>query len=196
MANTQDIGDSGMRRDLAAPQRTEFPWWLVLLQGIAAVVIGLLLISWPGVTVLTLVIFLGVYWLISGILDLVGIFVDQSNWGWRLFTGVLGIIAGLVIVRNPIWAGVAVPTTLVWLLGILGVIIGGANLVRAFTGGGWGPGILGAISIVLGILLMMRPLVALSVLVWLVALWAIVGGVAAIIGSFRLRSSPPRAAMA
>jgi len=185
----QDLSEEAMTRDIAAAREVAFPWWLVLLQGVAALLIGILLVTWPSLTVLTLVVFLGVYWLIGGVLDLVGIFVDRANWGWRLFTGVLGVIAGLLIVRNPLWAGITVPATLVWLLGIVGVVIGGAGLVRAFTGGGWGAGLLGMISIVLGILLLMRPLTSLSVLVYVIGFWGIVSGIIAIIGSFRLRSA-------
>jgi hypothetical protein len=65
----------------------EVPWWLVLLQGVAAVLIGLLLVTQPGATLFTLVIFLGVYWLVGGIFDLVGIFLDRTNWGLKLLSG-------------------------------------------------------------------------------------------------------------
>jgi uncharacterized membrane protein HdeD (DUF308 family) len=172
-----------------------FPWWLVLLEGIAAVIIGLLLVTQPGATLLTLVVFLGVFWLIGGVLDLVGIFLDRRNWGWKLFTGILGIIAGLVIVRNPAWASIAVPTTLVWILATLGVVIGAANIVRAFTGGGWGTGLIGVLSIVLGIILFIRPLVAVTFLVYLAGFWAIFGGLMAIVGAFWLRGSRASAEM-
>jgi uncharacterized membrane protein HdeD (DUF308 family) len=173
--------------DVAAAEPAAFPWWLVLLQGVAALLIGVLLITNTGITLLTLVVFLGVYWLIGGVFDLVSIFIDHRGWGWRLFTGVLGIIAGLVIVRNPLWAGLAVPTTLVYVLGIIGVIVGGARLVRAFTGGGLGQGLLGAVSIILGVFLLMRPLLSLVFLVYVMGFWAIAGGVAMIVGSFWLR---------
>lgn len=177
--------------DMAAENaRDEFPWWLVLLQGIAAVVIGVLLITQTGVTILTLVVFLGVYWLIGGVFDLVGIFVDSRDWGWRLFTGVLGIAAGLLIVRNPLWAGIAVPATLVWWLGVIGIVVGGARIIRAFMGAGWGAGLLGVLSIVLGIILVSRPLFSLSVLVYLAGFWAIAGGIAAIVAAFWIRSNP------
>jgi uncharacterized membrane protein HdeD (DUF308 family) len=196
MARADDFGEDAMSRDIAGMRVPRaVPWWMVLLQGIAGVIIGLLLVTEPGITVLTLVVFLGVYWLITGVIDIVSIFLDRTNWGWRLFTGVLGIIAGLVIVRNPLWAGIAVPTTLVWLLGIIGLVIGGANLVRAFTGAGWGAAIMGVISIVLGILLLTRPLFSLTFLVYLIGFWAIFGGVAAIIGSFYLRSNPRAAGL-
>jgi uncharacterized membrane protein HdeD (DUF308 family) len=178
--------------DVAAPQPAGFPWWLVLLQGVAALMIGILLITNPAITVLTLVAFLGVYWLVGGVLDLVSIFLDQTRWGWRLLTGLLGIVAGVLVVRNPLWAGIAVPTTLVYLLAIIGVIVGGARLVRAFTGGGLGQGLLGAVSIILGIFLLMRPLVALQFLVYVIGFWAIAGGIAMIVGAFWLRRATVR----
>jgi hypothetical protein len=76
---------------------------------------------------------------------------------------------------------------IVGVLGIIGVIVGGARLVRAFTGGGLGQGLLGAVSIILGVFLLMRPLISLVFLVYVMGFWAIAGGVAMIVGSFWLR---------
>lgn len=171
--------------DLSEPL---IPWWLVLLQGIAAVIIGVLLLTQPGLTLLTLVIFLGVYWLISGIFDLVSLFIDRSNWGWKLVSGIIGILAGLVIVRHPAWSGILLAATLVWILAFVGMVIGVITLARAFTGGGWGVGILGVLSFLLGVALLFRPLVSAAVLVLVAAILILIGGVAAIIGSFWLRS--------
>jgi len=187
MAKSRNSIEEVYGLDVAAAEPAAFPWWLVLLEGLAALLIGILLVTNPGITVLTLVVFLGVYWLIGGVFDLVSIFLDHRRWGWRLFTGVLGIIAGLVIVRNPLWAGLAVPTTLVYVLGIIGVIVGGARLVGAFTGGGLGEGLLGVVSIILGIFLLMRPLISLQFLVYVIGFWAIAGGVAMMVGAFWLR---------
>jgi uncharacterized membrane protein HdeD (DUF308 family) len=165
-------------------------WWIPLLQGIAALIIGILLLTNPAATLVTLVIFLGVYWFISGIFDLVSLFIDRTHWGWKLFSGILGILAGIVIVQHPLWAAVLVPATLVWILGIFGIIIGAIELFRAFQGGGWGVGILGVISIILGLILMGgNPIVATITLVYIAAIWAIIGGIAAIIFAFRLRST-------
>ena len=163
------------------------PWWLVLLEGIAAVLIGVLLLTEPGATLFTIVVFLGVYWLITGILDLVMLFVDRSQWGWKLFSGIVGIAAGVVIVRHPWWAAALIPTTLVWILGAIGVIIGLVSFVRAFTGGGWASAILGVISILLGGLLLANTVMSTVVLLYAVAIWAIVGGIFGIVGAFFLR---------
>jgi uncharacterized membrane protein HdeD (DUF308 family) len=67
-----------------------------------------------------------------------------------------GIIAGLAIVQHPLWASLLVPATLVWILGFMGIIMGVVSIVLAFQGGGWGPGILGVISIGAGVLLLER----------------------------------------
>lgn len=169
---------------------TPTPWWLLLLEGIAGVLIGVLLLTQTGVTLFTLVVFVGAYWFVTGIIDLVMLFVDHRQWGWRLFTGVVGILAGLVILRHPAWASVMVPTTLVWVLGVMGVVIGVASIVRAFLGGGWAAAILGVISILLGAVLLFNTVVATVVLVYAVAIWAIIGGSFAIVAAFWLRSHP------
>ena len=163
------------------------PWWLVLLEGIAAVLIGVLLLTEPSATLFTIVVFIGVYWLITGILDLVMLFVDRSQWGWKLFSGIVGIAAGVVVVRHPWWATVLIPTTLVWIIGIVGVVLGVAAFIRAFMGGGWASAILGVISILLGAFLLFNTVWSTIVLLYVVAIWAIVGGVFGIVGSFWLR---------
>ena len=109
---------------VGAADRVSTPWRLVLLGGIASVIIGILLFTDTEQTVFNLVLFLGIWWFIGGIFDLVGLFVDRTQWGWKLFTGILGIVAGLAIVRHPLWAAFLVPATLVWMLGIFGIIIG------------------------------------------------------------------------
>jgi uncharacterized membrane protein HdeD (DUF308 family) len=165
-------------------------WWIVLLEGIALVIIGILLFTDTEQTLFTLVLFLGIWWFISGIFDLVSLFIDRTHWGWKLFSGILGILAGLLIIRHPVWASVLVPVSLVWVLGFFGIVIGIIALIRAFQGAGWGIGILGVISLILGIILLGANMgVALATIIVVGALWAIVGGIVAIVYSFRLRSA-------
>ncbi len=164
------------------------PWGLLLLEGIAALLIGILLITQPGATLFTIVLFVGAYWFVSGVIDLVMLFVDQTQWGWRLFSGVIGILAGLALLRHPAWASLILPATLAWLLGIAGVVIGAIWLARAFTGGGWEQGILAVISILLGLLLLANPLYSSRVLLYAVAIWAMFGGIVAIVTSLWVRS--------
>ena len=175
--------------DVSVPiaQTQEIPWWLILIQGVFSVLIGLLLLISPGVTTFVLVQFLGFYWLISGIFGIVSIFIDSSLWGWKLFAGILGILAGIAIIQNPLWSTLIVPGTLVIILGVEGIIIGVVNLIMAFGGGGWGIAILGALSILFGILLVANPLIGAATLVILLGILGLVGGIGAIIYAFRLR---------
>ena len=100
------------------------PWWLLLMEGILAIIVGFLLISSTEKTVIVLVQFIGLYWLIRGIFDIVSIFIDHTAWGWKLFIGIIGIIAGMVILQNTLWSAVMVPAITVWLLGFYGIIAG------------------------------------------------------------------------
>lgn len=167
--------------------RADFPWWLVLIEGIALVILGILLVIKPGMASLIFVQFLGVYWLIAGIFRIISIFLDRSMWGWKLFAGILGILAGIFVLQYPVWSPVVILSTMVIILGIQGIIYGGIGLFQAFKGAGWGAGILGAVSIAFGIYLLANIGAATLALPWVMGILAIVGGVAAIVMAFRLK---------
>ena len=166
---------------------TGLPWWLVLLEGIAAVIIGLFLLTAPGATLFVLIQVLGIFWLVGGIFRIIGIFIDTSLWGWKLIGGVLGILAGIVVLQHPIWSTLLVPEIYVIILGIQGLLLGGVTLVTAFQGEGWGVGILGVLSILFGLVLLFNPWIGVAVLPLLLGAFGIVGGIAAIVAAFRMR---------
>jgi len=165
-----------------------FPWWAVLIQGIFSIIIGLLLLTSPGVTTLVIVQYIGIYWLVTGIFSLVGIFIDNSMWGWKLLSGVIGILAGLSIMQHPLWSTFMLPAVLVIFLGIDGLIIGVVGLIGAFKGGGWAAGILGALSILFGLALLGSPFLASLALPWVYGVLGLAGGISAIFVAFRQRS--------
>jgi LPXTG-motif cell wall-anchored protein len=166
-----------------------FPWWVVLVEGIFALIFGLFLITAPGSTSVFLVTVLGFYWLIRGIFSIIEIFIPNTgtHWGWLLFMGILGIIAGMVVLRHPLYATVFVGTFLIVFLAVDGLIMGIMGLIRAFTGGGWGPGILGILTIIIAILLFTNLYGAVQALPIVIGAILIVGGIIAIIFSFRIR---------
>jgi uncharacterized membrane protein HdeD (DUF308 family) len=51
-----------------------------------------------------------------------------KNWWVELVWGILGVLFGMLIVRNPF----ASPMTIVWLLGIFFIMAGIFNIVMAF----------------------------------------------------------------
>jgi uncharacterized membrane protein HdeD (DUF308 family) len=183
----------GIQRMFTLEELVRLPWWMVLLEGLAAVIVGVLLLTSPGITTLVLVQVLGFYWLIVGILALVSLFVDRSLWGWKLCSGLLGILSGLVIIRHPLWSALLIPTLLVIVLAVQSLLQGVIKMVEAFRGGGFGAIVLGILNILLGVLLLSAPLMAAFVLPLVVGIFALIGGVAAIFGAFRLHSRTPPA---
>jgi uncharacterized membrane protein HdeD (DUF308 family)/predicted flap endonuclease-1-like 5' DNA nuclease len=168
-------------------ERGGVPWWLVLIEGIAAIVVGLLLLTQPAVTTVVLVQLLGLYWLISGIFSIISIFIDSSMWGWKLFAGVLGILAGILIIQHPLWSALLVPTTFVFLLGFWGLIIGIVQIIQAFRGAGWGMGVLGVLSVIFGLFLLGNAFLGALSLPLVLGIFGVVGGIIAVFGSFRIR---------
>jgi uncharacterized membrane protein HdeD (DUF308 family) len=166
------------------------PWWIPLIQGIAAVILGILLWTNPAQTAVTLVTFLAIYWIIAGVMELLRLVVDRSHWGWKVFSGLLGILAGWALLRlDSLQSALLFGWTVVILLAIQGIIMGIAELIEAFRGGGWGPGIMGALSILFGVLLWSNSIAATVMLPWVIAIFMIVGGIAAIVLAFRLKGA-------
>ena len=98
----------------------------------------------------------------------------------------LNLLPGLIL-QNPLWATLLVPTVLVWVFGFFGVIIGVIGLIQAFQGAGWGAGILGVLSILFGLVLLFNAFVASLTLPFILGILGIVGGIAAVIMAFRMR---------
>lgn len=167
-----------------------FPWWVALIQGIAAIIIGLLLLIVPGMAVAVLVRLLGIYWLIDGIVSIVRIFLkrDGTTWWWLLIKGIFGIIIGLVIILLPWLSAILIPTIIAIVMGFYGIILGVIGLVEGFRGGvHWGPVLLGALSLVLGVYLLFNPLTGAIILTYAVGIIAVIGGAIAIILAFKMR---------
>jgi uncharacterized membrane protein HdeD (DUF308 family)/predicted flap endonuclease-1-like 5' DNA nuclease len=177
-----------------AVEEPGIPWWVVLIEGIAAIILGIFLFLRPAATTIVLIQFLGIYWLITGIFSIISLIWNRTAWGWKIFSGILGIIAGALIIQNPLWSTLLVPTTLALVLGATGIVIGIIQLIQAFSGAGWGTGILGVLSILLGFLLITRPVLAGLALPWVLAGLLIVGGFLAIIVAFSLRNAVKRVA--
>ncbi len=170
------------------PQKSSI-WWVFLLQGFAGIILGLMLVTQPGTTIVALTTFLGFYWLITGLLGLVQVFVDRSTpWIWSLLGGLVGILAGLFVLRHPLVAALTVPTVLVIVLGIQGLVMGALQIIGGFKGGGIGPFILGGINVLVGILLLGSPIAAALAVPIVFGALLLIQGAGLIILAFRVRA--------
>jgi uncharacterized membrane protein HdeD (DUF308 family) len=182
--------------DTAVEMKTKpRPWWLTLIAGISALIVGAVLLWAPAKTKVDtyqiVIAFLGIWWLVQGIFDIVAIFVDHSMWGWKLFMGIISIAAGAYILMYPVAAGVVLPRVLVLVLGIWGLMYGIILLIMAFSGGGLGAGILGALGILFGLALIADygKLFSGLAMLWSAAVFGVIGGIALIVQAFRQRSA-------
>lgn len=170
-------------------ENKQSPWWLILMGGILNAIVGLLLLTSPVRTVFVLVLALGFYWIFTGILTLVGMFLDNTAWGWKLFMGLLSLAAGFIILRYPLIGMVTIPAIMILVLGIQGLIAGLIGLLLAFKGGGLGAGILSLLSVVFGLILIFNytsPAMIVT-FVWMTGIFALAGGIAQSVMAFQQR---------
>ncbi|MFB3764208.1 MAG: HdeD family acid-resistance protein [Methanotrichaceae archaeon] len=162
------------------------PWWAIMIDGIVAIILGVLLVTRPLSTVIALVFLLGWYWLISGILGIVAAFKDEYNRLWKAIFGIIGILAGLAVIFNPILSGILVPTTMIIIVGSMGVVMGAISLFHALKGD-LGAAVIGLLSIILGLLLIGSPLIAAAMLTYLFGGLAILGGLTSVFIGYKMR---------
>lgn len=73
-------------------------------------------------------IFLGISWIIDGVVSLTLLNKDGSK-AWTIIYAILSIVAGVIVLFSPLLAAVA----LWWVLGITLVVLGIIQIVRAIT---------------------------------------------------------------
>ena len=168
-------------------EQKSVPWWLVLIEGIALILIGGFLLTSTGKATIFIIQVMGFYWIISGIFQLISLFMDHTAWGWKLFAGIISILAGMVVVGQPLMSTVVVLSVAIIILGIQGIVYGGIGIYQAFKGAGWGAGILGAISMLFGIILLSNTLIVAATLPWVLGIFAIVGGIFAVVAAFKMK---------
>ena len=146
----------------------------------------------PGVTLATMILFFGMFALLDGTFTAVSSLFrigTYSRWWVLLLSGLLGIAVGLVAL---VWPGLTALTVL-WLVAFWAMATGILQVMVAFRfreeiGGEWFMGISGALSLAVGVLLILWPASGILSLLWLLGFYAVLFGVAMILLSFRVRS--------
>jgi uncharacterized membrane protein HdeD (DUF308 family) len=165
-------------------------WWLLLLRGIASIVFGILAFVWPGLTLLTLVLFYGAFALVDGVLAVIAAIkggAPAPRW-WLAIVGISGIAAGLLTFLMP---GISALVLLLFIAGwaiatgIFQVI--GAIKLRKEIDNEWFLILTGLISVLFGIGVMLAPGAGALALVWVIAIYSVITGVLLIGLALRLK---------
>lgn len=153
---------------------------LVVLQGLATLLFGVVALFFPGLTLANLVTLFAVYVTVVGVVSLVHGFRDlgkSDHYWFSLLVGLVMVAAGVYLVRNPVME----QSAFLVLAGALVLVRGVADLfVSAFFSSHSEHRLLwvvsGVVGVVAGIMLWRYPLAGMLDFVWVLGLYALVVG--------------------
>ncbi|MEU4741510.1 DUF308 domain-containing protein [Actinosynnema sp. NPDC023658] len=155
------------------------------------VLIGLAVLLWPGLTLLTAAVLFGLEMLVTGVFWLVSSFSSDTagRQRWLLaVAGLLALVAGILCLRAP-FQTIAV---LALLLGATWVVGGVAEIFHGFGKSGWSV-FSGAVTAIGGVVVLVWPVASLLALAWLLAIVLMVLGALAIAGALGVDRTPRKA---
>jgi len=154
-------------------------WWTLVLRGVCAVVFGLFAWFWPGMTLLALLLAWGTLACIGGVVTLFGAFSrDGGEPRWiLLLEGGVSLVAGVVALTYPR----ATALLFLYLLAIWALLSGLVEIVAAYRlraeiRGEFWLGFAGALSVLFGVMLLLRPGAGALALIWLIASFSVLYG--------------------
>lgn len=157
--------------------------------GVLAVIVGILILVWPGRTAAFVTAIIAIYAIAAGLVYAgLGIF-SKTKGGWarvgHIVLGILFIIAGVVALFN-------LAQTTAWLALFLGILVGIMWIVEGIvslstlgdaSSKGWTI-FFAILSIIAGIILLFSPLWGAAVLWWLLGISLIVLGIINVVRAF------------
>ena len=166
-------------------------WWIVLILGVISLVLGFVLVFNPGTGFeIARVVVVADYLILAAIA--IAVTVARRNeipaWGWNLFGAILLFLLGIVAAATP-----GVSESVLISLFIIGFLIEGISgiyaslMLKRLYVPGWGWSMLfSVLTVVVGVMLIVNPIVAAVSIDALVAVAMLSFGISTIIISYRL----------
>ena len=165
-------------------------WVVLLVGGLFSVLLGAVLILWPGQTLTVITSVFGLVVIVSGVARFFAAMLDGEGEGrWVLMaSGVVGVALGAVVFTNPSGAiGVIVLIT-----GGFWLAFGMVDLYRAFTDDRLPDRgvrkVFGMFAIVLGILVLVWPAPTVLVMAIVTGVYAVIFGVLELVTALAIRT--------
>lgn len=167
-------------------------WKSALLSGVLSVILGVMVLFWPGPTLVVAAALFGAYLLISGIAQVVFAFSLHTSAGGRILlfiSGAASLILAILAFRH-FGEGYALLLLAIWIA--IGFIFRGVATTATALGEPGLPGrgwniFFGLVSILAGIIVLAYPFSSLATLVLVVGIWLIIIGVFEVIAAFSIR---------
>jgi uncharacterized membrane protein HdeD (DUF308 family) len=96
--------------------------------GVLSVIVGFALLRTPFQSVEVFIFVLGIFWLVQGVMTFIAAFQQKEGRNWRSVMGLLGVLAGIIILTYPISSAL----TLAFIGGIWLVVLGVLQVVAGF----------------------------------------------------------------
>lgn len=175
-------------------------WGWFMFRGIIALLLGVGAIAFPLSAVFAFTLLFAAFCFVDGIASLVaglrGAHAPEHRWGAMVFSGIVGIIIGILFLVMPLIATFTYAFLIVVMLAAWSIITGVLEIVAAIRlrreiEGEWLLGVSGAISLLLGIaiiaIVLPYPSATIISAAWLIALFAFASGVVLVVQALRLR---------
>lgn len=176
-------------------------WWIFALRGVLALIFAALAFWMPQSALLAMTLVFGAFSLVNGAFNLVAAvrhIQKKELWGWLLFSGIVGILTGVVVLVAP-WVATMVMASFLWAsVGFWAIFTGvleisaAVRLRQEIKGEIW-LAFSGLLSIVLGAIVLwiffFRPVESFLAAGWLLGFYAAVYGVTLLFLSWRLRKT-------
>jgi len=167
-------------------------WWAMALRGLAAILFGVLAFVWPRMTLTVLVFLWGAYALLDGVVAIAAGLKshgEYKRWWVLLVEGILSLLAGVVAFIMPgITALVLLILIGAWAIFTGAFEIAAAIQMRKYITGEWLLALAGIASILFGVALLINPAVGALAVVWIIGAYSIVFGVLMVALGFKLKS--------
>jgi uncharacterized membrane protein HdeD (DUF308 family) len=177
-------------------------WKSTLASGILSLILGIVVLSWPGISVLVAAVVFGVYLVMAGIAQVIFAFSLPVSAGTRILlfiSGAASLILAVLAFRH-FGEGYAVLLLAIW-IGIGFIFRGVATTVSAISdptlpGRGWSI-LVGVMSLIAGLVVMAWPFQSIITLAIVVGIWFVVIGAFEIVSAFGIHraSKEPRKAI-
>ena len=181
----------------SAPRLLPHLWSSTLLTGLLSVILGVLVLVWPGKSILVAAVLFGVYLLVSGIAQVIFAFALHVRASARVLlfiSGAASLVLAILAFRH-FGQGFAVLLLAIWIA--VGFIFRGVATTisaiseRGVPGRGWNI-FFGVISLIAGIVVLAYPFDSIVTLALVAGIWLIIIGIMEIIAGFRMRRTGKR----
>ena len=162
--------------------------WMALsiITGLLMIILGVLFLVDPGLSLKTVLLLIGIFLIVYGVaLAVAGLVGKAEGRGWAIFTGILGVIVGVIAIAWPGMTALA----LIYIIAAWAIVTGISDIIAAFASGLSGGQrvwliILGVLGFAVGIVFFVHPAGGALAMLWLIGLYLIVFGLLRIVDGF------------